>query len=44
VKCSLRERGQISFHIEQGEIFHNMRQHIISRFAIAKYFTYITTR
>ena len=41
VKCSLRERGQISFHIEQGEIFHNMRQHIISRFAIAKHFTYI---
>ena len=39
MKCSLRERGQISFHIEPREIFHNVRQNIISRFAIAKHFT-----
>ena len=29
----MRERGQISFHIERSEIFHNVRKHIISRFA-----------
>ena len=32
MKCSLRERGQISFHIERSEIFHNMR--------VAYYFTF----
>ena len=26
-------RGFISFHIEQSEIFHNVRQNIISHFA-----------
>ena len=29
----MRERGQISFHIERSEIFHNVHKHIISRFA-----------
>ena len=34
VKCSLCERGQISFHIERSEIFHNVRENVISRFAM----------
>ena len=33
VKYSLRECGQISFHIERSEIFHNFRKEIISHFA-----------
>ena len=33
VKYSLRECWQISFHIERSEIFHNVRQHIISHSA-----------
>ena len=32
-------RGFISFHNEQGEIFHNVRQNVISHFSRAKYFT-----
>ena len=34
MKYSLRECGQISFHIERSEIFHNVRQHIISHSAM----------
>ena len=36
MKCSLRERGQISFHIERSEIFHNMR--------VAYYFTFCNSK
>ena len=39
VKCSLRERGQISFHIERSEIFHSVRENVISRFTKVKHFT-----
>jgi len=34
-------RGFISFHIEQGEIFHNARQSIISHFAEQKISLYV---
>ena len=39
VKCSLCERGQISFHIERSEIFHSVRENVISRFTKVKHFT-----
>ena len=47
VKCSLREHGQISFHIERSEIFHNRAKRLRSNlahyftFCLAKHFTYI---
>jgi len=40
VKYLLRKcEGQISFHIEKSEIFHNFRKEIISHSARAEYFT-----
>ena len=31
--------GQISFHVERSEIFHNVRENVISRFTKVKHFT-----
>ncbi len=36
-------KGFISFHVERSKIFHNVRPHIISRFAIAKHFIIFIT-